>query len=177
MAGGMDLGVGGKGRKRPLDAAINLVPFIDLMAVTISFLIMTAVWNQISSLKVSQAGGPPVDDPTPRPATIPLVLVVSERGFTLTGAGTPIEIPRSNGAFVFCHSAAKDRIDENCEDKTLVGELRRIKGNVPGQNTITVQVEDGVRYGDLVRVLDACNLKDAANQPTLFPDVAVSAIG
>ena len=45
MAGGMDLGTGGKGKKKPLDAAINLVPFIDLMAVTISFLIMTAVWT------------------------------------------------------------------------------------------------------------------------------------
>ena len=40
MAGGMDLGTGGKGKKKPLDTAINLVPFIDLMAVTISFLNM-----------------------------------------------------------------------------------------------------------------------------------------
>ncbi len=39
MAGGMDLGDGGKSKKKPLDTAINLVPFIDLMAVTISFLI------------------------------------------------------------------------------------------------------------------------------------------
>jgi biopolymer transport protein TolR len=177
MAGGMDLGAGGKGKKRPLDAAINLVPFIDLMAVTISFLIMTAVWNQIGSLKVTQAGGPPgPDNPTPS-MLLPLVLLVSDHGFTLSGAGAPIEIPRNDGAFVFCHPTAKDRIDESCEDKTLVGELRRIKANVPEQRTITVQVEDGIRYGDLVRVLDACNLKDSANQPTLFPDVAVSAIG
>ena len=56
MAGGMDLGKSGKGGKKPLDAAINLVPFIDLMAVTISFLIMTAVWTQIGRLQVSQAG-------------------------------------------------------------------------------------------------------------------------
>jgi biopolymer transport protein TolR len=177
MAGGMDLGTSSKGRKRPLDVAINLVPFIDLMAVTISFLIMTAVWNQISSLKVTQAGGPSPDDATPPAPTLPLVLVVSERGFTLSGAGAPIEMPRNNGAFVLCHPTAKDRIDESCEDKTLVGELRRIKANVPGQRTITVQVEDGIRYGELVRVLDACNLKDSTNQPTLFPDVAVSAIG
>ena len=52
MAGGMDLG-NAKGGKKPLDAAINLVPFIDLMAVTISFLIMTAVWTQIGRLQVS----------------------------------------------------------------------------------------------------------------------------
>lgn len=58
MAGGMDLGQGGKGGKKPLDTAINLVPFIDLMAVTIAFLLMTAVWTQIGRLQVSQSGGP-----------------------------------------------------------------------------------------------------------------------
>ena len=60
MAGGMDLG-GGKGKKS-LDVAINLTPFIDLMAVTISFLIMTAVWTQIGRLQVAQAGGPSTDE-------------------------------------------------------------------------------------------------------------------
>ena len=58
MAGGMDLGNTGKGGKKPLDTAINLVPFIDLMAVTIAFLIMTAVWTQVGRLQVGQAGGP-----------------------------------------------------------------------------------------------------------------------
>lgn len=177
MAGGMDLGTGGKGKKRALDTAINLVPFIDLMAVTISFLIMTAVWNQLGRLTVTQSGGPPGPEPTPPNATLPLVLTVSQHGFTLSGVGAQIEIPTSNGGYVFCHTSARDRIDDTCEEKTLVGELRRIKANIPDQRTITVQVEDGIRYGDLVRVLDACNLKDAANQPTLFPDVAVSAIG
>jgi len=56
MAGGMDMGGGGKGGKKPLDTTINLVPFIDLMAVTIVFLIMTAVWTQLGRRQVSQAG-------------------------------------------------------------------------------------------------------------------------
>ena len=58
MAGGMDLGTNGKSRKKPLDTTINLVPFIDLMAVTISFLIMTAVWVQIGRLQISSNGTP-----------------------------------------------------------------------------------------------------------------------
>ena len=57
MAGGMDVGVSHKGGRKPLDAALNLVPFIDLMAVTIVFLIMTAVWTQLGKLTVSQQGG------------------------------------------------------------------------------------------------------------------------
>jgi chloride channel protein, CIC family len=88
MAGGMDLGTGGKGKKKPLDTAINLVPFIDLMAVTISFLIMTAVWNQINRLTVSQSGGPNENPAPPDTKTLPLNLIVSEKGFTISSGGS-----------------------------------------------------------------------------------------
>ena len=78
MAGGMDLGNGGKGGKKPLDTAINLVPFIDLMAVTISFLIMTAVWTQIGRLQVSQAGGPSAEEtPQEQTKTVQLTLAIT----------------------------------------------------------------------------------------------------
>jgi biopolymer transport protein ExbD len=177
MAGGMDLSAGGKGGKRPLDTPINLVPFIDLMAVTISFLIMTAVWNQISRLSVTQAGGKTEEVSPPR-SDVPLVLVVGERGFTLNvGGASPVDIPKNiHGEYVLCHSG-RDRVDDGCEARSLIWELRRIKADLPQQRLITVEVEDGIRYGDLVRVIDACNQKDSANQPTLFPEVAVSAIG
>lgn len=49
----MDLVAGARGGKKPLDAAVNLVPFIDLMAVTISFLILTAISTQLDCLQVS----------------------------------------------------------------------------------------------------------------------------
>jgi len=43
--------------KRPLDTEINVVPFIDLMAVTIAFLLITAVWTQAGALPASRSGG------------------------------------------------------------------------------------------------------------------------
>src|SRR4051812_29993019 len=100
MAGGMDLGDGGgKGKKKkPLDTAINLVPFIDLMAVTISFLIMTAVWTQIGRLQVSQSGGP--TDPNQEQQenkTVPLTLLISEKELKLSAGSSvydPIPITR-----------------------------------------------------------------------------------
>jgi biopolymer transport protein ExbD len=42
----------GKGGKRALDAAINLVPYIDLLMTIMTFLVMTAVWTQIAALEV-----------------------------------------------------------------------------------------------------------------------------
>lgn len=178
MAGGMDLGNGGKGGKKPLDTAINLVPFIDLMAVTISFLIMTAVWNQISRLQVSQSGGPS-DSPPTETKTLPLNLIITERGFTLSSGGTSIEIPKVSGNYIFCHASGTDKVEDNkCDETTsLIGALKRVKAEVPDQRNITVQAEDGIKYKDLVRVIDACNLQDSTRQPVLFPDVSVSAVG
>ena len=78
MAGGMDLGTS-KGGKKPLDAQINLVPFIDLMAVMISFLIMTAVWTQIGRLQVSQSGGPSNDEQKEDTKTVPVTLLITDK--------------------------------------------------------------------------------------------------
>lgn len=46
---GVDVG-GGGGKKRAVDAEINMIPFIDLLLVTISFLLLTAVWTHMARL-------------------------------------------------------------------------------------------------------------------------------
>lgn len=155
MAGGMDMGTGGKGGKKPLDTAINLVPFIDLMAVTISFLIMTAVWTQIGRLQVSSSGtnaeATPEDD-----KTLPVMLLISERELKLTAGGStfsPISVTRDE----------KGRLDL----VKLVMQLKELKGQLPDQRAITLQTEDQVRYEDLVRIIDECTGSG-------LPDVSVS---
>jgi len=60
---GVDVGGGGKGGKKALDSEINMVPFIDLLMVTISFLLITAVWSHMSRINASaQVPGPPRPD-------------------------------------------------------------------------------------------------------------------
>src|SRR3954463_6400141 len=91
MAGGMDLGNGGKGGKKPLDMAVNLVPFIDLMAVTISFLIMTAVWTQIGRLPVmNQGNSVEGSEPDAKPP-MPVFLAISDKELRLPAGGSPFE--------------------------------------------------------------------------------------
>ena len=55
----MGASVGGaqSGRRKSLDAEVNLVPFIDLLSMCICFLLVTAVWIQIGSLQVKQSHG------------------------------------------------------------------------------------------------------------------------
>jgi biopolymer transport protein ExbD len=57
--GGVDVG-GGGGGKRPTNSEINMVPFIDLLMVTISFLLITAVWTHMARINAdAQVPGPP----------------------------------------------------------------------------------------------------------------------
>jgi biopolymer transport protein TolR len=54
---GVSVESGGKGRKT-VDFELNLIPFIDLLSVCILFLLMTAVWVQISKMSAfSQPSG------------------------------------------------------------------------------------------------------------------------
>ena len=57
--GGVDVG-GGGGGKRKLDSEINMIPMIDLLMVTISFLLITAVWTHMARINAdAQVPGPP----------------------------------------------------------------------------------------------------------------------
>jgi biopolymer transport protein ExbD len=146
MAGGMDTGQGGKGKKS-LDVAINLTAFIDLMAVTISFLIMTAVWTQIGRLQVSQAGGPSMDEQQEeeKTKTVQLSLMITPTELRLTAdqsAFDPIPLTKD----------AKGKTDLT----KLVARFKELKAQLPDQTAITLQPEDKVRYEDLVRIIDEC---------------------
>ena len=138
MAGGMDLGTS-KGGKKPLDAQINLVPFIDLMAVTISFLIMTAVWTQIGRLQVSNSGGPQSDEQKDETKTVPVTLLITDKDLKLTVGGSVYDpIPHVRDA--------KGKLD--------LQKLKEVRTNLPDQQNITLQTEDAVKYDDLVHIID-----------------------
>ena len=145
MAGGMDLGDSKKGGKKPLDTAINLVPFIDLMAVTIAFLIMTAVWTQIGRLQVSQSGGPSTDQQEQPKEIPPVTVLISDKELKVTLGGQPFDpIPITR--------LANNKIDL----AKLTARLKEIKGQYPDQQVVTLQTEDAVRYEDLVSIIDEC---------------------
>ena len=84
--GGVDVGEGG-GKKRATNADINMIPFIDLLLVTLAFLLITAVWITNSRINANaQIPGPP--DPqqevTPQTPEKVLNVFIGEDDFTLT---------------------------------------------------------------------------------------------
>ncbi len=150
-AGAMpEQGGGGRGgrKRKSLDAVINVIPAIDLLSCCIAFLLMTAVWTQISRLQASQLGpeGPP---PTPEQMKqIQVTVSLGEKGIRLaTSAGMSLEIPASG------------RTPEGAPVYDLAGlaaRLKQLKTEYPDQSAVTVAAEDNVLYNDLVRVIDAC---------------------
>jgi len=82
---GVDVGEGG-GKKRATNSDINMIPFIDLLFVTIAFLLITAVWSTNSRINAdAQVPGPP--DPnkelTPQTPEKVLNLHIGDSEFSL----------------------------------------------------------------------------------------------
>jgi len=60
---GASFETGRRGARRALDSEINMIPMIDLLMVTISFLLITAVWTHMARINAdAQVPGPPRPD-------------------------------------------------------------------------------------------------------------------
>lgn len=142
-------------QKKKVDLVIPLVPFIDMLAMMITFLMMTAVWTQLGKLQVSQAPTGPSEstDEPPKP-TLQLNLTVTERGYMLSAGPEMIEIPKLPGG--------------EFDTAKLVESLAAIKKDHPDQRSITVAAEDGIEYQHLVLTVDKCIEAE-------IPDVSVTA--
>ena len=138
MAVSVDTGSSGR-NKRPLDAELNLIPFIDLLICCICFLLITAVWSQMGQIRVSQdrpGAGEVSDNHAPRP---PLELLVAEDGYVLALGAERLAIPAT--------ASGMDHAE-------LAKQLRRLRARLDRGRQLRVLAEDGVNYRHLVRAMD-----------------------
>ena len=143
----------GKGGKKPLDAAINLVPFIDLLSCCISFLLITAVWTQLARMDVTQKGQGAAGSTEEQKQEVQLILYVNKDGFDFTkstGESTPIPM----------------RGDEY--DFAKLGEiLAKAKTDYPDKSDLQIKSDDDVVYQKIIRTMDvAVSAK--------FPDIGLA---
>ncbi len=128
------------GGRKPMGVDLNVVPFIDFLSCLIAFLMLGAVWTQLSAIDVEQSLSPPnpIDDPNP-PAP-PLTLHVEAAGVWV---GHTVE----DGVLVPMIAGAQDwrRVSE-------------VIGRAPDGDTDAAQVvlntDDGVPYEQMVAALD-----------------------
>ena len=154
---------GGKGGKKPLDADLNLVPFIDLLCCTISFLLITAVWTQLARINVNQKGEGKAGEPTAevQPQQLKITVVIDETGYKLsTGAGDSTNIPKKDTT---TYDTGKLR--------ELLQDLKRAHLD---KNDVHVASADQVHYEYIVQVMDVC--LDAKFQDISLTDVGAAAL-
>ena len=124
---------------------LNLVPFIDLMSVCIIFLLITAVWTQVSmiqlgsSLYSKKTTAEPIGDPPPY-ANIPFRINVLETGFDILIGKERIGIPLKGRKY---------------NEKALLKEIKKIKAIYPEKNDAVVASRDRVKYENIIGAMDA----------------------
>lgn len=137
---------GGKSRGRQKNIELNLVPVIDLMSVLITFLLITAVWTQVSMIQIgSSMYGKKTDtqpQPTPPPhADVVLKVDVKEGGYVLTVGRQIISLPMVNAQF---------------DDAGLVAQLQRVKQLYPEKVDAILSVGDAIAYEKMIKAMDNC---------------------
>jgi biopolymer transport protein ExbD len=93
MAGGGAPQPASGGGKKSVDFQLNMIPFIDLLSVLISFLLMTSVWTQVAKIDVKQSPNLPSDEPTPPPEEekLNLTVLIKGSGYTVTKKGAVVK--------------------------------------------------------------------------------------
>ena len=145
----------GKGNKKPLDAQINLVPFIDLLSCCISFLLITAVWTQLARMDVAQKGqgAAGASDEKPPEPTVQLTLFINKDGYQFVkSTGDNTDIPLKG---------------EEYDYSKLADVLKDAKTAYPDKKDIAVKSDDSILYNKVIRTMDIV-------LSAQFPDIGMS---
>ena len=129
----------GKGSKKSLNVELNLVPYIDLLTCMVAFLLITAVWTQLSRLQAQQKGQGQAGEETPPELLVKIVVVVGQEGFSLVVGQDQTPIPKKGSDYDF---------------EKLAAELKKAKDLHPDKNDLQVASEDQIVFDTLIRTMD-----------------------
>jgi len=133
----------GGGGKRSTNVEVNIVPFIDLMSVLIIFLLISAVWTQVSMIQIGssiygQKTSEEVAPPTPK-MEIPLRIDIKDYGYRLVVGRNTKNFPK---------------LGENYNKAALLEELQKIKELYPDKVDSVITISDDLLYNDLIEGMD-----------------------
>lgn len=134
------------GRGRNTHVELNLVPFIDLMSVLITFLLISAVWTQVSMIQLGASFAAPRSDSQQEIVVPPnedfvLRLDVVPAGYVLMVGNQTQPIPK---------------IDKDTYDvAALVAELQKVKQRFPDKPGVKISIADEIIYDHVVKAMDA----------------------
>jgi biopolymer transport protein ExbD len=147
------------GGKRETDVELNLVPFIDLMSTCISFLLITAVWTQVSMIQIgSSIYGKKTDTgqiEQPPKEQVNLKIDINRQGYNVKIGKQALRIPK---------------IGEDYDQNGLINELKNIKARYPDKTDGIISLLDDIKYDELIKGMDS--LMNSG-----FPEIAIATQG
>ncbi|NDD92248.1 biopolymer transporter ExbD [bacterium] len=155
MAGAVG-GASGSGRRKSLDAELNLVSFIDLLSMCICFLLMTAVWIEVGSLQVKQSHG--TEGPAAVSQSHEIDLAVS--------SSTTLELTIKKGGKVVQKQQLKAASVEELSTQlngALVSFVSSPAGKAAPVSAAMITSTASVSYGELIRIMDALRRNQIVN--------------
>ena len=149
---------GKKGGRRTLDSEINMIPMIDLLMVTISFLLITAVWSQYSRMEAtakvpsSTSDTPPCEGAECKEDQTLHVMTHDPAKFVLVwkqGATVmrTVDVPRDG-------KTAHDKLASRVSDEWKSGGAHRDATDRKFDKAV-VHSSNELPYGELIAVMDA----------------------
>jgi len=152
-------------RSRGEDAEINITAFMNLMVVLVPFLLITAVFSQVTVLELNLPAGNQAqqNDDQKKPIVLE-VLIYSDRLEVVDRQTGPLKIVRNlNGAYDYA---------------SMLGTLKAIKGRFPAITEVTLLLEASTPYDVLVQTMDKVRYSDQmingqSIKTELFPDISI----
>lgn len=153
-------------RKNTGDADINITAFMNLMVVLVPFLLITAVFSQISILELNLPPTSPADqqqEEDKKPIVLEL-LIYQNRMEVVDRQTGPLKIIPN--------------VDNEHDFNTLVKTLIAVKSRFPQITEITLLLEPNTPYEVLVTAMDKVRMTKqvvgtAVENAELFPDIAI----
>jgi biopolymer transport protein ExbD len=148
--------------KRESNVELDITSFMNLMVILIPFLLLNAVFTQVSVLQVDQPSDGGAASTAAAPTLILDVNVYADH-FVVSNRANHTDLATIQG---LDYSALNTR-------------LRELKGQYPHINSATLRVEDGVPYQQVISTMDAVRVviseKTNAVYP-LFPELQLASV-
>jgi biopolymer transport protein ExbD len=151
-----------RGDKNPPE--LNITAFLNLMVILVPFLLITAVFSQMTILELNL---PPANQPKPAQdqpkKEVNFELIIRKNSITVALGGAIKRFESEGGGF---------------DMKGITDLLVRIKEKFPNKLNITLLLEQDVNYDILVQVMDAVRVVTEIEdgipvKRELFPQIAI----
>ncbi|NVJ50206.1 MAG: biopolymer transporter ExbD [Gammaproteobacteria bacterium] len=158
-------------RTRELNTELNITAFMNLMVVLVPFLLITAVFSQVSILDLNLPGTGAAQEQLMEEPPKALEVIVRKDRLEL--------VERASGSL-----RAVPNVEDGYDFKTLNEILQQVKSqdDFKDETTITLLLEEDIEYDVLIQTMDAVRLMKQESSDDqgkvivyneLFPDISI----